>query len=64
MRRWLQARRAWHYGGVGTQESGESTWLGGGDIESQARGTQESGESPWFGGGTDEEVQELPNMSI
>ena len=28
-------RWAWHYGGVGTQESGESPWLGGGDVESQ-----------------------------
>ena len=53
-----------YYGGVGTQESGESTWLGGGDVESQVEGTQGSGESPWFGGGPDEEAQELLNMSV
>ena len=29
----------------GTQESGESPWLGGGGVESQVEGTQESGES-------------------
>lgn len=35
-RRWLKARFAWHFGGVGTQESGESTWSGrGGDVESE-----------------------------
>ena len=34
-RRWLKARFAWHFGGVGTQESGESTWSGRGeDVES------------------------------
>ena len=52
-RQWLLARRAWHYGGVGTQELGESFWLGGGNVESQVGGTQESGESPWFGGRLD-----------
>ena len=49
---------------VGTQESGESTWLGGGDVESLIGRTQESSESLWFGGGPDGEVQELLNMSI
>ena len=34
-RRWLLARWVWHYGGVGTQESSESPWLEGVDVESQ-----------------------------
>lgn len=35
-RRWLKARFAWHFSGVGTQESGENTWSGkGGDVESE-----------------------------
>jgi len=45
-------------------ESGESHWLGGGDVESSVRGTQGSGESPWFGGGPVGEVQELLSMSV
>ena len=51
-------------GGVGTQESGESTWLRGGDVESLAGGAQESGESPWFGGGLDGVNQGSPRVAI
>ena len=50
-------------GGVGTQESGENTWLGGGDVESQVVGAQESGESPWFGGGLDGVDQGSPRVA-
>ena len=50
-------------GGIGTQELGESTWLGGGDVESQIGGTQESGESPWFGRGLDGEDQGSPRVA-
>ena len=50
-------------GSVRTQESGESPWLEGGDVESQLGGTQESGESPWFGGGLDGEDQGSPRCA-